>query len=63
MPSFVVEFWDCDEAVIRSGESAESASYPDDLGCPVRCVRPLSEVRLRSEPWTKGGELRCEVVE
>lgn len=60
---WVVEFGDCQEAVVRHGESAEAVSYPDDLGCPATRARPIGEVRLRSCPWVKNGELRVELAE
>jgi hypothetical protein len=62
---WVVELGGCQEAVIRSGESLEDVSYPDDLGCPVLRIRPLHQVQLKPGPlslWRKGDELRCELV-
>ena len=57
--AFIVTF-DCNEHVIREGESAEEVAYEDDLGCSPVSVRPLTEVELRGLPWLKNGELRCE---
>jgi hypothetical protein len=33
--AWVVELADCQEAVIRMGETIEDVNEPDDLGCPV----------------------------
>lgn len=57
-----VVIFDCEggEAVIRTGTFSE-VSQPDALGCPVKKVMLLSDVRLKTIPWTKDGELRCEI--
>jgi hypothetical protein len=36
------EFADCQEAVIRMGDSPEDVNEPDDLGCPVLRIRAPS---------------------
>lgn len=60
--SYVVEFG-CDEAVIRTGDTAASVTYPDDLGCLPTRVRPLAEVPLRGDPWDKNGETRVSMAD
>jgi hypothetical protein len=58
---WVVEF-DCDEAVIRTGDSPESVNQPDDLGCLAIRIRPLDEVKIKPFTWNKNGCLRCEIA-
>jgi len=58
---FVIQFNDCGESVIRYGDNELSVAYPDDLGCKPVSVRPVNNVKFSSIPWTKNGELRCEV--
>lgn len=60
---YVVEFAGCEEAVVRVGTSPDAVAFPDDGGCKPTRIRPLAEVRLRSMPWMKGGELRVSVAE
>jgi hypothetical protein len=60
--AWVVEFAGCQEAVIRTGGSPGDVNEPDDLGCPVLCIRPLLEAELRGGVWEKDGELRCELL-
>ena len=59
LPRWVVEFDDCDEAVIRQGPDAESVNYPDDLGCATTRIRPIEHCEILSV-WIKN-EIRCEI--
>jgi hypothetical protein len=59
--TWVVEF-DCGEAIIREG-NREEIGYPDSLGCLPTAIYAHDKVILKTMPWVKDGELRCEIHE
>jgi hypothetical protein len=64
--SWVVEFACPDgppEAIVVDGKTrAEALEVRDGLGCPALRARPLSAVRLASEPWVHDGYLRVRLA-
>jgi hypothetical protein len=60
--SFACPGGHAEAVIVRASSREEALCVRDGLGCPARDARPLAEVRLMREPWSKDGFLRCEVL-